>query len=114
MENGVNLPEYHLVLVFPQGRDAAVVNALFLIGHHLLKVDHVDVTQSFAVWTGSLRGVEREVVGCGVGVADASGGAHEPLGEVLNGARLLVEDHDQSLALFHGDGDGFLETVGGL
>ena len=33
---------------------------------------------------------------------------------MLDGTRLLVEDHDQSLALFHGDGDGFLEAVGGL
>ena len=33
---------------------------------------------------------------------------------MLDGTRVLVEDHDEAFALFHGDGDGLLETVGGL
>ena len=61
--------------------------------------------------TGALRGVEREIVGCWVGIADACGGAHETLGEVFDGTSVLVENHNESFTLLHGDGDGFLETV---
>ena len=70
-ENGINLPEYHLVLVFSQGHNAAFVDALIAVGYHLLQVNLVDIAQSLAMWTSALWRVERKVVRCWVTVTDA-------------------------------------------
>ena len=61
--------------------------------------------------TSSLRRVEREVVGGRVGVTDACGGAHQSFGEMLDLASVLIENHNQSVALLHGDRDGFFKTL---
>ena len=54
LQNGVDLPEDHLVLVFAQWNDTAVVDVDLAVGDHFLQVDLVDDTQSFAVRTGAL------------------------------------------------------------
>ena len=86
LQDGLHLPEYHLVLIFPEGHDASVVDVQFLIGYHLPKVDHVDIPQTLAVGTSALWGVERKVVGCRIGVADTRSGTHETLGEMFDGS----------------------------
>ena len=111
LQDGLNLPEDHLVLVFPERDDASFMDAQPAVGHHLGEVYLADDAQTLAVWAGALGGVEREVVRRRVGVADAGGGAHQTLGEVLDAARVFVEDHDQPVALLHGDGDRLLESV---
>ena len=60
--------------------------------------------------TSTLGRVEREVVWCWIRVADAGSGAHQSLREVLDLPRVLIKNHDQSIALLHGDGDRFLEA----
>ena len=61
--------------------------------------------------TGALRRVEREIVWRRVGVTDARCGTHQTLGEVLQLTAVFVEDHDESLALTHSDGDRLLEAL---
>ena len=41
VQNGVYLPEYHLVLVFSQWQDASGIYALLAVGHHLVHVNLV-------------------------------------------------------------------------
>ena len=83
-QNGLYLPENHLVLVFSQRRDAAVVDGHRTVGNHLVQVYLVDIAQSLADGTGTFGRVERELVGCGIAVRDAAGGAHQSLGVVFH------------------------------
>ena len=54
--------------------------------------------------------VEREVVRRWVRVTYACSRTHQALGEMLHAARVLVENHNESVALFHGDADRLLEA----
>ena len=55
VENGVNLPEDHLALILAQRYDTAFVDALLAVGDDLREVYLVDVAQSLAARTGTLR-----------------------------------------------------------
>ena len=113
MQDGVNLPEYHLAFVFAKWHNAPLVNAVLSVGDDLVHVYLVDVSQSFATWTGSLWRVERERVGSRVGIGDASGRTHQSFREMLGLACLEVHNHQQTLALSHGYLDGFLQSLVG-
>ena len=55
VQDGVNLPEDHLVLIFAQGYDGTFVNAQLAVGDDLVEVYLVDVSQSLTARTGTLR-----------------------------------------------------------
>ena len=59
---------------------------------------------------GALWRVEREIVGGGVTITDTCCRAHQALGEIFDGIGVLVENHDETFALFHGYQDAFLKT----
>ena len=101
-QDGLYLPENHLVLVFSQRCDAAVVDGHRTVGNHLVEVYLVDVAQSLTDGTSAFGRVERELVGCGIAVGDAAGGTHQSFGVVFHLTRVLVHNHQQSVALFHG------------
>ena len=82
-----------------------------LVGHHFLKVDLVDCTKALAIRTCTLGRIEREVVGCGIAIADTGSGAHQAFGEMLNGSRFLIENEYQTFALLHGYLYRFLESL---
>ena len=114
MEDGINLPEYHLALVFAQWHNAPLVDAFLAVGNHLVQVYLVDIAQTLASRTGSLGRVERERVWRRVAVRDACGGTHQPLGKMLDGSGLVIHDHDKTLALLHRYLDGVLQSFGRL
>ena len=62
LQDGLYLPEDHLVLVFPEGDDTAFVDALTTVGDHFREVDLIDNAQSFTVRTSPLGRIERKVV----------------------------------------------------
>ena len=102
MQNGVNLPENHLVLILAQRHNATLMDAVLAVGNDLVQVYLVDVAQALAPRTSALGRVERERVGRRLTVGKARRGTHELLGEVFHRARLVVHDHDTALALTHG------------
>ena len=112
-EDGVNLPENHLVLVFTQRRNTSFMDAQLAVGHDFGQVNLVDIAQSPAMRTGSLWGVEREVVGCRVAVADARRGTHQTLGEKLGLIGVFIENHDEALALLHGQSHRLFQSFVG-
>ena len=99
------MPEDHLILILAQWHDTSFIDTEFSIGYHFREVYLIDNTQTFAVGAGALGRVEGEIVGSWIAIADTCCGAHQALGEMLDGARVLIEDQDQSLALFHGYAD---------
>ena len=111
MQDGSNLPEYHLVLIFAQRGDGSVVDALFPVGNHLAQVDLVDVAETLAPRTGTLGGIERKSVRRWVTVRYACGRTHQAAREMLDLTRLIVDNHDETLALLHGDLHGLLQAL---
>ena len=93
LQDGLNLPEYHLVLVFAQGSNASVVDGKLVIGYHLLEVNLIDVAQSLTYGTGTFGRVERELIGRGVAIGYSTGGAHQALRIVFYFARVLIHNH---------------------
>ncbi len=79
------------------------MDALLAVGNDLREVYLVDVTQALAPRTSPLGRVERKGVGCGVAIGDARRRTHQSLGEVLDVSCLIVDNHDESLALLHGN-----------
>ena len=55
LQDGLHLPEDHLVLILAEGHDAPFVDAQTAVGHHLREVDLVDDAQALAMGTGALR-----------------------------------------------------------
>ena len=78
LQNGVNLPEYHLVLVFPQRCDTAFIDGVFAVGNDLVDVYLVDISQPLAARTSPLRRIEREGVRRWFAVGDARRRTHQP------------------------------------
>ena len=54
LQDGINLPENHLILVFPQRGNGTVVDVQLAVGNHFLQVNLVDITQSLATWASPL------------------------------------------------------------
>ena len=114
MQDGVNLPEDHLVFVFPQWYDAPFVDAMLAVGDDLAEIYLIDISQSLASWTGSLGRVERERVRSRVVVGNACGRAHQSFGEVLDLSALMIDNHDQSFTLFHRHLYALFQTLVGI
>ena len=66
LQDGVYLPEYHLVLVFPERCDSAFMDVGHVVGYDLFHVYLIDIPQTLAMGTSPFGRVERENVGCGV------------------------------------------------
>ena len=111
VQDGLNLPEYHAALPLAQGHDGSVVDGEAAVGDDEVAVDERDVAQALAARTGALGGVEREVVGCGVGVRDAAGGAHQAAAVVAYLLGLDVVDHHEAVALLEGVLDAVLQAA---
>ena len=109
-QDGLHLPEDHLILILAKWHDTSFVDREFAIRYHLREVYLVNDAQTFAMRTSALGRVEREVVGCRITVADACCGTHQSLGEMLDRTCVFVENQNQSLALFHGDANGFAQS----
>ncbi len=103
LENGIDLPEDHLVFIFAQWRNGTVVYAHRVIGNHLLQVNLVDIAQSLAMRACPFGRVEREDIGRWLAVGKSGHGVHEALGEILGLARVAVHDHDDTVTLAHGN-----------
>ena len=58
VQDGINLPEYHLILIFSQWHDTAFVNVLLGVGNHFSHINLVDIAQTFTTWTSALWRVE--------------------------------------------------------
>ena len=54
-QNGINLPENHLVLVFSKRSNTSVVDVLLAVGNDLVDVYLIDVAKTFTTRTGALR-----------------------------------------------------------
>ena len=76
LENGIYLPEYHLVLVFTQRSYGPVVNAKVLVGYHFLQVDLVHYAQPVASGASPLGRVERKHVWRWVTIGKSCTGVH--------------------------------------
>ena len=87
------------------------MDVLFLVGNHLVEVYLVDDAQTLTTRTGTLWRVKREVVGCRVAIGDARRRTHQSFGEIFDLVAVLVENHNQALALFHGRLDTLLQTL---
>ena len=55
LEDGLHLPEDHLVLVLAKGNDAALIDALMAVWHDLRQVYLVDDAQALAMRARTLR-----------------------------------------------------------
>ena len=113
LQDSLNLPKDHLVLEFSQRNDGSFMNAQLTIRNHFLQINLVDISQSFASWTGALRRIEREGVRGGVAIRNARSGAHQATGEVLHGTRIVVHNHQQPFALLHSHLNALLQSVVG-
>ena len=102
LQDGLNLPENHLVLVFSKRNDSTCVNACLVIRNHLLQVDFADYSQTLTVRAGTLRRVEREHVWSRILVGDTRSRVHQALRESLGLTRILLHNHQHTVALFHG------------
>ena len=58
VQDGINLPEYHLVLVFSQWHNTAFVNVLLGVWNDFGHINFVDITQALTTWTSALGRVE--------------------------------------------------------
>ena len=111
MQNGVDLPEYHLVLIFSKWRDGTLVNAQFVIGYHFFQVDPIDIPQSLASRASPLRRIKRKDIRRRITISNPAYGIHQPLGEIPHLARSLVENHQRSISLPHGCSYRLAETL---
>ena len=84
------------------------------------KVYFVDIAQTLAARTSTLRRVEREGVGRWVAIGDARGGTHQTAREMFKPPSISlqregglgdIENHDETITLLHGDGNRFLQAV---
>ena len=114
VQNGVNLPENHLVLVFSQWGNSTLVDALAAVRNDLVDIYLVDVSQAFTTRTGALRRVKRKRVRCWVIVRYACRRTHQSFRKMPHLARVVVHNHNQPFALLHGRLDGLFQTVGRL
>ena len=116
LQDGLYLPEHHLVLVVAERCNAALVDGERTVGDDLVDVDLVDIAKALAGGAGTFGRIKRELVGCRVAIRDAACGAHQALGVVFGNAGFLVEHHQQPVALLHGGGntlsEPFLVAVG--
>ena len=74
------------------------------IGDDLVDIGQRDIAQAMTAGTGSLGGIEGEVVGCGIVIGDATGGTHEMAAIVAHLVGLHIVDQHLSIALLEGIG----------
>ena len=90
-----------MVLILSQRGDSAFVDAFIGVGDNLLEINLVDITQSLALGTCSFGRVEREIVGCGFRIRDARNGIHQSFGVTFQFIVVLIQYHDNAVALLH-------------
>ena len=110
LAEGLYLSEDECVFVFPERRDAPLVNAERGVGDDLLHVDHVHFAEAFAAWAGAVGRVEREVVWRRLTVSQSGHGTHQSAAVVTNLVRCGVEQQDESVSLLHGHAEALLEA----
>ena len=101
VQHDIEGAEDECVLVRPDGEDGALTDGERAVGDDLVHVHAGDVAQPSALGAGALRRVEREVMGCRLAVGKARDGVHEALAVVAHGTGVLVEQHQQPVALHH-------------
>ena len=95
----LDLPEYERVLIFAQRYYRPFVNRFCLVGDYLFPVDEVYVAEALAPAACALGRVEREIVGCGLGIRESALGVHQHLAVMAHLAGLHVDDHELAVAL---------------
>ena len=77
LEQRLNLPENHLVLVFAERGDSTFVDAQAVIRNHLLDIYLVYLSQTLAVRAGTFRRIEREHIRCRILVGYTGNWIHQ-------------------------------------
>ena len=95
-----------MVFILSQRCDSAFVDAFISVGDNLFEVYLIDITQSLALWACAFGRVEREVVGCRFGVRDARNGVHQSFRVAFQFVVVLIQNHNNAVALFHGHLNG--------
>ena len=81
-----------------------------VIGNYLVEVYFVDISQPLTARTCTLWRIKGKGVWRGVAIGDAGSRTHHATGEMLHLSCLIVHDHDETFALFHGDADRLLQA----
>ena len=105
-QQGLYLPEYHTVLVLAQRDDGTGGYGKRSVGYHLVYVYQAHHAQPLALGTGALRRIEREVMRRRLPIRQTGDGTHQPLAVMPYTAIVLVQHHQQSVALLHGRSHG--------
>ena len=97
--------------VFPERNKRPFLDAEFRIGTYLFAVDDIHHAQAFALRTSPLRGVEREIVRCGLAVGQPRHGTHEAFGVISHGFIVGIKHEHQAVALRKGLLHTLLESL---
>ena len=100
-EQGIDLPEYHAVLILSQGSNRPFVDREGTVGNHFVHIYQIDVTQSLATRARTLRRIEREIMRSRLLVRKSRDGTHQPLAVMAYVFGLRIEYHQQPVTLLH-------------
>ena len=98
--------------IFPQHLDGTVLDALLGVGDELLHVDLCHLAKAVAMGAGAVGRVEREGVGFRFGVGETAVGVHQHAAEIAYAAVLVVQYHQDALALAESRLDSLAEAGG--
>ena len=108
--DGRYLPKDLHILVFAQRQDAAIADVQGHVGHDLVTVDDIDISQSLAMRAGAQGRVEREIVRCRFHVGQSRGGIHERPAIVAYFVGFGIEYHQLSVALLESQVNGVFQA----
>ena len=111
LQQRVDLPEYHDVLILPQRDNGSFIDRQATVGDDFVDIYQVDDAQSLAAGTCPLGGVERKVVRSRFAIGQARDRTHQPLAVMAHRVRVSIEHHDEPVALCHGRGHTLGETL---
>ncbi|RXF54406.1 hypothetical protein EG867_16780, partial [Enterococcus faecalis] len=111
LAQGSDLPPNQTVLLGPEGNDAPLANTQAPVGNDLVEVDFGNSPQAVTLMTGSLRRIEREVVGCRLRIGNPRSGTHQQTAVKPGFPRLKILEHDDSVPLGHGRLHAFPEAM---
>ena len=110
LQDSLDLPEKHGVLVFPQRLDAPVINRKAVVGNNLVDINSTDNTHAFALRASPLGGIKRKGMGSRVAIGNARVGTHQVAAVVFQLAGIGIHDHQGAFPMLHRSGKGRLEA----
>ena len=93
LQDSINLPKYHLVLIFAQRRYCSITDRQLVIGYYLVYINFVDYTQTFASRAGAFRRIKRKDIWSRFTIRQPGCRVHKTLGVILDAIIVFVKNH---------------------